>query len=267
MSYKYGAEIYNKEHIEDWSHLYRNMWFCREFAQRDIHSVSIQQKYAELALSVRVKGLNMRARTMTEQEGMAKFAKLLLPDQHTHADSISIWFDSLMDEDGKQVTPAREVYSLMLFYIKYLSVQMQDRVDFDRVCKSLIKRKHVVYHGIPDQQLGTALYFYSLVRYPIEMKRFRTLLSSGSGPGTAMRCLANLQEVEVGVPRIEGKFYRDMVDEWCSLFKPELRYTLDYHSKTYERLWYMPLLLQDVYAKVYDGDGKFDNVEYSEDEW
>jgi hypothetical protein len=209
----------------------------------------------------------MRHRDSAEQAGMAKFAKVLLPDHVTSADSKGIWIDTLMNEEGCQINLPKEIYSLMFFYIKYLSIQMEDRVDFERVCKSLIKRKHQVFQNTPEQQLGTALYFFAYVRYPEEMSEFEALLSSGNGPGTAMRCLSNLEEKEVGTFIGAAKFYRTVLEDWCSLFNEELRYIVDYHTRRYERMWYMPLLVQDVYNKVYDGDGRFDNIEYGDDEW
>ena len=267
MTYKYAAAIYRQGTASRWDNLWRNMWFCREFAQRDVHSVVTQARYLKVPLTTRVEGLNMRRRDGAEQEGMAKFASLLLPNNLIDVDGTSILIDSRMNQDNKQIYPAREVYSLMFFYIKYLSVQLKDKVNFDKVCKSLIRRKHPVFHGIPDQQLGTALYFYSCVKYPKEMRKFKMKLSSGNGPGTAMRSLANLEEKQVGEPVEAAKFYYSILKEWCSLFKKELRYMIDHHSKEYERFWYLPLLLQDVYINVYDDDGRFDNIEYSEDEW
>ena len=267
MSHKYRAEVFRTDRISNYDRIWCNTWFCREFAQRDIHSIVTRGSHARVSLTTRIQGLNMRNRYIDEMAGMAKFGSLLLPDNLIDVDSTSIWIESVMGEDGKQITPARETYSLLLFYIKYLAVQMKDRVDFERVCKTLIRKKHRVFRSIPDQQLGTALYFYAYVRYPKEMRKFRTLLSSGSGPGTAMRSLANLEEKAVGVPVEAAKFYWAVVDEWSSLFKKELRHIVDYHVKEYERFWYLPLIIQDVYANVYDGDGKFDNVEYSEDEW
>ena len=267
MAHKYGAEVYETASLARYDRLWGNTWFCREFAQRDIHSIVTSKRYVKTPLTVRIEGLNMRYRDLDEQEGMAKFTNLILPSNSVSVDSRSIWFDLVRDEHDQLIYPAREVYSLMHFYIKYLSVQMKDRVDFERVCKSLIKRKHQVFHGIPDQQLGTALYFFAYVRYPFEMKKFKGKLSSGNGPGTAMRCLADLEEEAVGIPVEAAKFYWEIVDEWCSLFKKELRYIVDHHASKYERFWYLPLLIQDVYARVYDDDGKFDGVEYSEDEW
>ena len=267
MAHKYGAEVYRTSSLNMYDRLWGNTWFCREFAQRDIDQIVTAKRYVTTPLTVRIKGLNMRGRDKAEQEGMAKFASLLLPGNPAIVDSGSVWLDLVTDNYNQLIYPAREVYSLMYFYIKNLSVQMQDRVDFERVCKSLIKRKHQVFHGIPDQQLGTALYFFAHVRYPFEMRKFKEKLSSGTGPGTAMRRLADLEEAEVGVPVEAAKFYWEIVDEWCSLFKNELRYIVDHHANDYERLWYLPLLIQDVYARVYDGDGKFDGVEYSEDEW
>ena len=267
MTYKYGAEVYRTNNLANYDWVWANTWFCREFAQRDINFIVTQSKYSNTPLTVRIKGLNMRQRDLSEQEGMAKFTNLLLPGNPVNVDSKSIWVDLVMNDYDQLIYPAREIYSLMHFYIKYLSVQMKDRVDFERVCKSLIKRKHFVFNSIPDQQLGTALYFFAYVRYPFEMQKFKEKLSSGNGPGTAMRCLADLEEAEVGIPVEAAKFYWEIVDEWCGLFKEELRYMVDHHTNNYERLWYLPLLIQDVYERVFDGDGKFDGVEYDEDEW
>ena len=267
MVYKYRAEIYRTDSVNFYSRLWNGFWSCREFAQRDINYTVTQGRYIEIPLTVKVEGRNMRSRTLIEQKGMAKFANLLLPNNSIDVDATSIWMDIPLNDAGVLSCPTREVYSLLLFYIKYLSVQMGDRVDFERVCKSFIKRRHQVFQGIPDQQLGTALYFFSYVKYPKEMMKFKLLLNSGSGPGTAMRCLANLEEEAVGVPVEAAKFYWTVLEEWCNLFKKELRYIVGYHTKDYERFWYLPLILQDVYARVYDNDGKFDNIKYTEDEW
>lgn len=267
MTRKYRAEIYQTGKLDPFHRLYANSWSCREFAQRDIGHRVVSRRYVGTPLTVRLAGLNMRNRDMIEQEGMAKFASLLLPNNPIDTDHTSIWIELVTDDSGHLIYPAREVYSLMHFYIKYLSVQMQNRVSFEQVCKALIARKHPVFHGIPDQQLGNALYFFSYVNYPKEMMKFNKLLSSGSGPGTAMRCLANLEEEATGVPIEAAKFYYAVLEEWCRLFKRELRSTVNYHTKDYARFWYLPLIIQDVYNRVYDGDGKFDNVEYGDDEW
>ncbi len=267
MTFKYLAEVYRASHRQRYSQLWNGYWLCREFAQRDVHSIVTQLNYQDNVLATRLTGGNMRPRTLVEQDGMAKFGSLLLPNNPITVDSTSIWIESVMDKQGNQIYPLREVYSLMFFYIKYLSIQMKDRVDFERVCKSLIKRKHAVFNYIPEQQLGTALYFYSAVRYPEQMCTYRKMLSSGSGPGTAMRMLSTLEEAEVGVPVAAANFYWTILKEWCSLFRTELRYTVNYHTRNYERFWYLPLLVQDVYTEVFDGDGKFDNIEYAEDEW
>lgn len=267
MAHKYAAEVYKTDSLAWDDRLWRNTWFCREFAQRDIDSIVTQRNYATTPLTVRIEGLNMRHRDEAEQEGMAKFTNLLLPSNPVDIDGKSIWFDLIMNDHDQLIYPAREVYSLMHFYIKNLSVPMKDRVDFERVCKSLIKVRHRVFESIPDQQLGTALYFFAYVRYPDEMAKFKSKLSSGNGPGTAMRCLADLEEEAVGIPVEAAKFYWEIVDEWCGLFKKELRYMVNQHTIEYERFWYLPLLVQDVYARVYDGDGKFDGIEYTEDEW
>lgn len=267
MSHKYGAELYRQSNMDRYARVWYGSWSCREFAQRDIWSRCTNSTYRKTPMSLKLEGLNMRWRNGQEQEGMAKFASLLLPDYPVRADGYSIWVDSLMDEDGFQVHPSREVYSLILFYIKYLSVQMKGRVDFDAICKSLIKRKHQCFHGIPEQQLGTALYFFAYVRYPEEMLEFRSGLNQGNGPGTAMRQLANLEEETVGVRVPASEFYWAMIEEWCGLFRQELRYIVDYHSRNYARKWYMPLLIQDVYDHVYDDDGQFDGLAFGDDEW
>lgn len=266
MTSKYYSELYNRTSNPTIRVMY-NTWSCREFAQRDINSIISGSRYEGQLLTLRVGGLNMRRRYADEIEGMAKYAKMLLPDNIVSADATSIWIDILMTEIGEQVRPPREVHSLLFFYIKYLSVQMKDRVDFERVCKALIKRKHHVFSGVPDQQLGTALYFFSYVKYPKEMMEFSRILARGNGPGTAMKQLAHLQDETIDVPTKAGEFYYAVLEEWCGTFKKELLYTLNGHVESYERFWYLPVLVQDVYQRVYDGEGKFDNIEYSEDEW
>lgn len=269
MAYKYFSEIYIDEVTEVYAEnrVWRSAWYCREFAQRDIKAISKQGKYSKYPLTIRVGGLNMRTRYPDEQEGMARFASLLLPDNPINVDSTSIWIKLLRDEDNYLIHLPKEVWSLMLFYIKYLSIQMKDRVDFERTCKALIKRKHQVFRNIPDQQLGTALYFFSYVKYPKQMEKYSNILKHGNGPGTAMRQLAHLEDKTIDVPTDAGEFYYAMLEEWCSTFKKELQYMVNYHSKDYARFWYFPLLIQDVYTRIYDGDGRFDNIEYGDDEW
>jgi hypothetical protein len=267
---KYKARVYYQDSVPDEHRWYGNVvwsdfWFCREFAQRDIDNFLHDNSHTPYR--VQITGGNMRARTLQEQEGMAKFGSLLLPDYPIDVDDHSIWFDSIEGMNGYQKYPIKHVYSLMLFYIKYLSIQMKDRVDFERVCKSLIKRKHQCFHGIPDQQVGTALFWFAKVKYPEEVTQFYSYLNRGNGPGTSMRFLAELEEEEVDKPKAAGEFYYAVLDEWCSLFRKELRYTIDHHSKNYARVYYMPLILQDVYERVYAGDGYFDGFDYGDDEW
>ncbi len=267
MPHKYAAEFYNQGRISSYNHVWRGAWFCREFAQQDIHSMFTGQQFKTRNMVMKIAGANMRARDLREQEGMAKFGSLLLPDYPITVSGDAIWVNSLMGRDDRQIYPAKEVWSLLLFYIKNLSIQMKDRVDFEKVCKTLIKRKHRCFRNLPDQQLGTALYFFAYVKYPKEMLKYRSGLSVGNGPGTAMRCLADLEDAEVGKRVPASEFYWAMIDEWCSLFKKELRYIVDFHVRPFERYWYMPLLIQDVYDQIYDTDGKFDGIEYGDDEW
>ena len=269
MTYKYYGELHNHDvrGFQDLKRFWRNTWSCREFAHRDLRSATRHERYKNIPITIRIGGLNMRGRYLDEQEGMAKFASLLLPNNPIDVDSTSIWIDLLKDKEDQLIHPPAEIYSILFFYIKYLSIQMKDRVTFESACKALIKRKHFVFQGIPDQQLGTALYFFSAIKYPKEMSKYSLILSNGSGPGTAMRQLAHLEDEVINVPVAASEFYYAILEEWCSAFKKELKYIVTHHSKTYARLWYLPVLVQDVYQRIYDGDGRFDNIEYGDDEW
>lgn len=264
---KYGARLYKQSDKREYAYVWDGYWSCREFAQRDIDGTFRHSMHQDEPMSMRVYGMDMRDRGFNEQEGMYNFAEMLLPDYDINTDPRAIWIDTLIGDDDCQIYPAREVYSLMLFYIKNLSSSFKDGIDFDQACKTLIGRKHRCFSGIPDQLLGTALYFYAYVKYPKDLDYFRKELSRGNGPGTAMRRLVTLEEAEVGMLQEPAKFYFSVLDEWIGDFKIELNRSLTLLSKPYERYWYMPLLLQDIYDRVYDGDGRFDGMEYGDDEW
>ena len=145
--------------------------------------------------------------------------------------------------------------------------QMKDRVDIDRLCKTFIKRKHQCFHYIPDQQLGTAFFVWSYIHYKQELLQYRYTLAQGNGPGTAMRKLANEDEENIGGQSEASKLYSFLLDEWFSQYQPEITKKMDEHCRRYERVYYMPLLMQDLYKRAYDGDGYFDGRTYGDDEW
>jgi hypothetical protein len=247
----------------EWHHHF----FCREFVVREVGQEASRFIYADHLTTIRVMGGSMRKRTKKEQEGMAKFAAILLPNYVTMVDSLSIWVEPIVNNLGYFTYPSKATWSMLLFYIKYMAINMQDNVTFDRVCKHLARRKHYCFEYLPDQQLGTAFYFYAYASHQPQMVHFEALLDKGNGPGTAMTQLAHLQDDGTKMQTEARNFYYTTLDEWCSLYKKDLRYRLNQHVESYERKWYLPLLMQDVYDRVYDGDGKFDNIEYGENEW
>jgi len=277
MTYKYAAELYNQPTLGTigeygWmNRILYNDWFCREIAVNEIDRRFARESIWNRPTVLRLAGLNMRPRTFTEQRGIARFASIMFPDHFTFVDDKSLWIESKesIDDygDTNYVYPMNQLFSVAWFYIKYLSIQMQDRITIDKLCKTFIKRKHQCFHGIPDQQLGTAFYVWSYIAYRDDMLVYKDMLSRSNGPGTAMRQLANEDEEKLDGQTDESKFYSFLLDEWISQYKPEITKMMDYHVSFYPRSYYMPVLMQDIYKRIYDGNGYFDGLVYGDDEW
>ena len=273
MTTKYSASLHDQHqlgYISDYNWYNRNWasyWFCRELAVNELRNKLDSIYYTTNPTVLRLIGENMRGRTHTEQVGMLKFANIMFPEHFTFADDVGIYIESENIAEGIFKYPMPETLSVAYFFIKYLTIQMQDRVDIDRLCKTFIKRKHQCFQHIPDQQLGTAFFVWSYIHYKQEMLNFRDILSHGNGPGTAMRALADEDEDRIGEPTEACKLYSFLLDEWFSQYQTEITKKLDEHCRGYSRVYYMPLLLQDLYKRAYDGDGYFDGRTYGDDEW
>lgn len=273
MTTKYSASLFRQNergyigeynwYNRDW----HDYWFCRELAvnamRTKLNTVSAITRPTVLALT----GVNMRGRTKEEQVGMLRFANIMFPDNFTFVDCDSIYVESEQIAEDRFVYPMPQVMSVAYFFIKYLTIQMKDRVSVDRLCKTFVKRKHQCFHGIPDQQLGTAFYTWAYIHYKEELVKHRQLLEIGNGPGTAMRRLANEDEETIGGQSEASKLYSFLLSEWVSQYKAEITDKMNEHCRNYERIYYMPLLMQDLYKRIYDGDGYFDDKEYGENEW
>lgn len=266
---KYYAQLYEQrspgQQYSYWddNRLWSAYFSCREFACRDINNQALNINRAYTPTTVRVGGGGMRQRTEQEQLGMARFANILLPDYFTSVDGTSIWVDSLNGEDGCQIYPTKPVWSLMLYYVKYMSIRMGQNATMDRISNFLIKSRSLCFRGLPTQQLGTALFFYAYVTRADQLEPYKQLLNGGNGPGSAMTKVANMPE-----PTAESvAFYSTLLDDWCQAYPDALRERMEEYTWNYARKYYMNVFLQDIYDRIYDGDGRFDGIEYGEDEW
>lgn len=273
MSIKYSLHAYDQPElgkIGEYGWLNRKWsshYFCRELAVNELPRILYGQSIRTQPTVLRLVGENMRPRTMDEQKGMARFASIMFPEHFTFVDSYSIWIESERKDENSYSYPMKEVFSVAWFFIKYLTIQMQNRVDIDRICKAFIKRKHQCFRGLPDQQLGTAFYTWAYIQYKDDLICYSDKLSKGNGPGTAMRGLANEDEESIVAKSDASNFYSFLLDEWTSQYKSDIAKTMDYHCRNYARVYYMPLLMQDIYKRIYDGDGYFDGIEYGDNEW
>jgi hypothetical protein len=266
---KYYAQIYEQRSpgqqygFWDDSRRWSSQFSCREFACRDVNNQATSLSSMYVPFTVRVGGGDMRQRTEQEQLGMARFANILLPDYLTSVDDTSIWVDSLNGEDGCQIYPTKPVWSLMLYYVKYMSIRMGHNTTMDRVSNFLIKTRSLCFRGLPTQQLGTALFFYAYVTRADQLEQYKYLLEGCNGPGSSMVKIYNMEE-----PTKESiDFCSTLLDDWCQAYPDALRERIEEYAYGYARKYYMNVLLQDIYNRIYDGDGRFDGIDYGDDEW
>jgi len=274
MTTKYGVQIFK---IKDWGRFdnysyydreYSSTYFCREFGQNELEDQLGESYLRWMPTVIRLIGYNMRDRTWEEQKGMAKFAKIMFPERNTFADATSIWIESTPSPDFSFYWyPRKEMFSLTWFFLKYMAIPMQANVTRENLPRRFITRKHQCFSYAPDQQLGTAFYVWAYLEQKQKLYEFQAQVSSGNGPGTAMRALANEDEQSINGQSDASYFYSKILGDWLYEFPNEIRTMMDYHCPRYARFEYMPLLFQDIYKRLYNGDGYFDGIEYGDDEW
>lgn len=273
MTTKYGVQIYQVKNSGEFDYSYfereySSSYFCRELAQNDVDEQVNQGYIRKVPTVMRLIGYNMRDRTWEEQKGLAKFAEIVFPERNTHVDEKSIWLESIPSPDFSFYWyPRREMFSLAWYFLKYMTIPMQANVTEENLPRRFITRKHQCFSYAPDQQLGTAFYVWAYLTHKQRLHEFSAQIGSGNGPGTAMRALANEDEKSIDGQSDASYFYSEMLTNWIWEYPKEIRTMMDYHCPRYARFEYMPLLFQDIYTRLYNGDGYFDSIEYGDDEW